>query len=75
MKRVDVYRFDLLTRPTTVVFSSIFISFLLNVLSVVHTSNIKVEEFVSRSSSLPIRENIWSATLKEAYSAGTNEPT
>ena len=38
------------------------------------TSIMKVEEFVSRSSSLPIREKIWFVMRKEAYSAGTNEP-
>lgn len=33
-----------------------------------------VEELFSMSSSLPIRENIWFATLNDAYSAGTNDP-
>lgn len=34
----------------------------------------KVEELVSKSSSTPILVKIWSATRKEAYSAGTKEP-
>jgi len=38
------------------------------------TSREKVEELVSMSSSLPMREKIWSAIRNEAYSAGTNEP-
>lgn len=38
------------------------------------TSIMNVDEFVSRSSSLPILEKIWLAILNEAYSAGTNEP-
>lgn len=37
-------------------------------------SNMKVDELVSKSSSTPILVKIWSATRKQAYSAGTNEP-
>lgn len=37
-------------------------------------STINVDELVSKSSSTPIRVKIWSATRKEAYSAGTNDP-
>lgn len=38
------------------------------------TSNMKVEELVCISSSLPTREKIWLAILKDAYSAGTKLP-